>query len=156
MTARELQIAIMDDLAALFKDRQYKDPEGNMVAPSIFKQQLPKRQSEEDEQPFPYIIVRLNFGNIEAHTDPHTVSVLLVIGAYDDDPANEGHDSVMEMIELIHRHYEERPIIPGTAFKFSLPFNWVLQDEESYPYFIGVASTVWNITEPRRSVTQYT
>lgn len=156
MTARELQKAIAADLTDLFKDRQYTTPSGEPAAIKAFRQQLPKRKSDDDDEPFPYIIVRLDSGGIENQTASHKVAVLLLIGICDDSPENTGHDAVMEIIEVIQQHYQENPFLQNGEFKFTDPFNWVLQDEESYPYFFGAANLVWEATAPRRKVSKYT
>lgn len=53
MTARDLQIRLQKDLIELFKDRRYKTPDGKMEPVHVFRQNLPKRESEEAEDPFP-------------------------------------------------------------------------------------------------------
>ena len=53
MTARDLQVRLQQDLTELFKDRRYKTPDGKMEPVHVFRQNLPKRKSEEDEDPFP-------------------------------------------------------------------------------------------------------
>lgn len=149
MNARLLQDAMVADLSELFKDRRYKAPDGRDVSLSVFAQNLPKRQSEDDDDPFPYIIVRIDSGNIETQTDPHKVAVILLIGNYDDSPENQGHRAVLEIMELIQQHYEEMPLL-AEKFIFTDPFNWALQDEESYPYYFGAANLTFKLPAPRR------
>lgn len=148
MNALILQNAIVSDLKNLFKDRRYSSPTGTSAV-SVFPQNLPKRESEDDDDPFPYIIVRLDAGKIESQTDAYTVAVLLLIGAYSDDASNQGHQSVLEIMETIQRHYEEKPSL-AEQFVFTDPFHWALQDEESYPYFFGAVSMSFNLPAPRR------
>ena len=148
MNALTLQNAIVSDLKDLFKDRRYSSPTGTAIV-SVLPQNLPKRESEDDDDPFPYIIVRLDAGKIESQTDAYTVDVLLLIGAYSDDASNQGHQSVLEIMETIQRHYEEKPRL-AEQFVFTDPFHWALQDEESYPYFFGAVSMSFNLPAPRR------
>ena len=149
MNARILQDALVDDLKELFKNRRYDTPAGGTTALSVFPQNLPKRESEDDDDPFPYIIVRIDSGGIETQTDPHKVAVLLLIGFYDDGAENQGHRGVLEILEVIQQHYEETPLLAG-QFVFKDPFNWALQDEESYPYFFGAANLNFELPAPRR------
>lgn len=149
MNARILQDALVADLTELFKDRRYHAPISDDTALSVFSQNLPKRESEEDDDPFPYIIVRIDSGAIESQTDPHKVAVLLLVGVYDDDKENQGHRAVLEIMEVIQQHYEETPLLDG-QFTFTDPFNWALQDEESYPYFFGAANLNFTLPAPRR------
>ena len=71
MTARELQKAIMEDLRELFATDQFKTPDGKMASPGLYPQFLPQLESDDDTDPFPYIIVRIDSGGIETQTDPH-------------------------------------------------------------------------------------
>lgn len=149
MNARHLQDAVAADLSELFKNRRYKSPNGGDEALSVFKQSLPKRQSEEDDDPFPYIIARIDSGGIATQQDPHQVAVLLLIGIFDDNPENQGHLAVLEILEVIQQHYEESPLLKG-QFTFVDPFNWALQDEDSYPYYFGAANLSFKLPAPRR------
>lgn len=151
MNARQLQDALVADLQELFKDRRYETPAGGTAALSVFPQNLPKRESENDDDPFPYIIARIDSGGVETQTDPHKVAVLLLVGIYDDDAANQGHRAVLEIMEVIQQHFEETPLL-DRQFTFVDPFNWALQDEESYPYFFGAANLTFELPAPRRKV----
>ena len=155
MNARLLQDALVEDIAELFKNRQYTSPHIENACLQVFSQNLPKRESEEDDDPFPYVIVRLDGGSIESQTAPYKVSVLLLVGIFDDDPANQGHRAVLEIFEELQRHYEETPLV-ARQFIFDDPFEWALQDEESYPYFFGAARLSFKVTAPRRQVSDLT
>lgn len=111
----------------------------------------PPQDPEVDDDPFPYLIVRLDRGGIAGPESPHQISVIVLVGIFDDDPQNQGHAAVMEIIERIQQHYQENPILG--AFSFADEFSWVMQDEESYPYYFGVCSFAFNATPPR--VTQW-
>ena len=149
MNALKLQDAIVSDLQRLFEKRRYKTPDGETAAVSVFAQNLPKRESEDEDDPFPYIIVRLDSGDIENQASACKVSVFLLVGVFDDDKQNQGHKTVLEMVEAIQRHYEETPLL-NSQFVFTDPFHWALQDEESYPYFFGGIEISFDIPAPRR------
>ena len=153
MTARELQKAIMEDLRELFATDQFKTPDGKMASPGLYPQFLPQLESDDDTDPFPYIIVRIDSGGIETQTDPHKISVILVIGIFEDSLENEGHESVLEIIERIQQHYEETPALK--EFVCADPFNWALQDEPSYPYFYGAVNLVFHAPAPRANSYEY-
>lgn len=149
MNARLLQDALVADLRELFKNRRYKKPDGEPAALSVFAQNLPKRESENDDDPFPYIIARIDSGGIENQTEPHKVSIFLLIGIYDDEAENQGHRAVLEVMEVIQQHYEETPLLDG-QYVFTDPFHWALQDEESYPFFFGGVEINFHLPAPRR------
>lgn len=155
MNARLLQDAVVEDLTTLFQNHRFKTPDGKTAALSWFAQTLPMRDTDDDDDPFPYGIVRLDSGGVANKTDPHKVAILLMIGIFDDDRRNQGHRAVTEIMELIQQHYEENPLLNG-AFVFSDPFAWALQDEESYPYFFGAANLTFELPAPRTKASIYT
>lgn len=174
MNARELQIVLEDDLRALFEGRTYKAPppkvqetpefaleeydlgelpEEPEVSPAmeklgVYDQGLPIREKGEND-PFPYIVVRISKGGIASPRDPHKVDLFLLIGIYENDKRNIGHRAVLEIIETIQEHYEKHPTLCGGAFQFTDPFTWVLQDEPSYPYYFGGCNLSFNLAAPR-------
>lgn len=177
MNARELQTAIKEDLEALFSDTVLKappEPTGNRPAYqldcpeqdppeetpgtakiSVFEQELPIRDANA-EDPFPLIVVKLDTGGIDTPTDPHKVNAILLIGVYDNDRKNQGHKTVLEIIERIQTHYEKNPTLSGGTFQFTDPFKWVLQDEPSWPYFYGACNLAFNLYAQRTEGSEYT
>ena len=167
MTALELQKALASEIKELFSSELFKSPSGGYAHIQTFRQNLPIRQvevisdgteeftdEESDEDPFPFVIVRLHSGEIASQADPHKVTVLLIVGAFDDSLDNDGHDSVMSILDQIQRHYEGNPVAGG-RFILDDPFDWYLQEESSYPYFYGSAETHWKAPAPRREWSKY-
>lgn len=155
MTARALVSAIKDDLTDLFKERRFNDSDGNPAALNIFEFDTPRRQSDDDPDPVPYIIVRVSGGGVEDQTDPHKVSVLLLVGIFDVDIHHAGARTVVEILELIQKHYEEKQVLME-QFSFNDPVTWVTQDEPSYPYYFGAANTTWSLPAPRKEWSKMT
>ncbi len=154
MTPLILQDAIKADLETLFMHRRFRAPSGDPTPIHVFRQHVPKLQSENDEDPYPYIIVRLDSGGSDAMAAPHKVAVLLLIGVYYDFTDNTGDDVVLEIIETIQHHYAESPGLNG-MFRCVPPFAWTLQDEESFPYFFGGINLTWEIPAIRTKVSDY-
>ena len=179
MTARIFQEALVADLTELFSGDYYKTPEvlpqeewpewlkerpelqkdfntHRMDHPKAYAQFLPKRESDDADDPFPYIIARLYDGAIENQEDAYKINAILLVGVFDDDPANQGHYTVLEIMERIQRHFEERPVL---AEKFRLsnaePVQWALQDEESFPYFFGACYLSFDLLPPRNERSKF-
>ncbi len=170
MNARKLQEAVMEDLESLFSERYYKTPNHTMAAPKAYPQFLLPRDAQTQDDPFPYIEVRILKGGIDSPTDPHKVTVVLLIGIYDDGPkdyrepppAEEewadrkyGHIAVMEIIERIQEHYEKEPALDGGKFYFDGPFHWELQEEESFPYYVGACDFSFTLAAPRKERSKF-
>ena len=157
MTARDLQVRLQKDLTELFKGRKYKTPTGEMEPVHVFRQNLPKRESEDSEDPFPYIIVVLDSGGVKDQATAHKIAVYFRIGIYDDGIENQGHASVLEIMEVMQQHYEENNLLGPFAFNDDGDgFAWALQDEQSWPYFFGAVGMTWEAHAPRRKVNRFT
>lgn len=181
MTVRALQEAIRADLNKLFADRRYKTPKDEMAPLKAYCQRLPQFDAQETDDFFPYAIIRLDKGGVAGPTAPQKVDVMIIVGIFDDgvqeytgaketpapgeppsfvgsegwDLRNFGHMAVLEVIEQIQAHYEESPALCNGAFYFDGPFNWALQDEDSYPYYFGACELSFTLAAPRLKESKY-
>lgn len=149
MTATMLQEEIVKELESIFKGDLFKNSLGEYVKLNVYEQQLPIREDEDSPDPMPYIIVRLETGSTKSGTDPQEVLVTLLFGYFDDSPENNGHKGVLGMIQKVHERFEKQPML-ANQFMFQDPFDWALQDEESFPYFFGAASMTFKTAAIRK------
>ena len=149
MTATMLQEELVKELEAIFKGDLFKNSLGEYVKLNVYEQQLPIREDEDSPDPMPYIIVRLETGSTKSGTDPQEVLVTLLFGYFDDSPENNGHKGVLGMIQKVHERFEKQPML-ANQFMFQDPFDWALQDEESFPYFFGAASMTFKTAAIRK------
>lgn len=149
MTATTLQEELVKELEAIFRGDLFKDSLGKYVKLNIYEQQLPIREGEDAPDPIPYIIVRIETGSTKSGIDPQEVLVTMLFGYFDDDPQNNGHKGVLGMIQKVHERFEKQPML-ANQFMFQDPFDWALQDEESFPYFFGAASMTFKTAAIRK------
>lgn len=149
MTATILQEELVKELEAIFKSDLFKNSLGEYVKLNIYEQQLPIREDEDAPDPMPYIIVRIETGSTKSGTDPQEVLVTMLFGYFDDSPENNGHKGVLGMIQKVHERFEKQPML-ANQFMFQDPFDWALQDEESFPYFFGAASMTFKTAAIRK------
>lgn len=149
MTATLLQEALVKEIGAIFSGELFKDSAGEYGKMKIFEQNLPIREDEDAPDPIPYIIVRLETGTTKSGVDPQEVLVTLLIGYFDDSTENCGHKGVLGIIQKIHERFEKEPML-AHQFMFQDPFDWALQDEESFPYFFGAASMTFKTAAIRK------
>ena len=149
MTATMLQEELVKELETIFRGDLFKNSLGEYVKLNVYEQQLPIREDEDSPDPMPYIIVRLETGSTKSGTDPQEVLVTLLFGYFDDSPENNGHKGVLGMIQKVHERFEKQPML-ANQFMFQDPFDWALQDEESFPYFFGAASMTFKTAAIRK------
>ncbi len=158
MVATFLQDDLVKELRKIFEDFPLKSPKGGLSKVSVFSQYLPVPKPsmppledldpvlvEEglaasnvaaEPQPCPYIIVRVEDGKIDTIEGDQTIEVYLLIGVYDDDLNNQGYKDVLNIIQKIYERFSKNPIL-SRMYECVMPIEWAMQEEESYPYYVG-------------------
>lgn len=168
MIATFLQDDLAADLADIFKHFRLKNPQGETVGLNIFKQSLPiptakdipdtvtdeeleegKYNAEAEEDPYPYIIVRVEQGTIDKIDQEQAVIVNLIIGVIDRDYNNQGHKDVLNIIQKVYERFAKNAIL-AAKYECVMPITWALQDEESFPYFFGGMALTFETIPIRR------
>ena len=125
MTAQILQEELVKEIGVIFRDDLFKDSAGEYIKMNVYEQNLPIRQDEDAPDPIPEVLVTL------------------LIGYFDDDAGNNGHKGVLGIIQKIQERFMKEPMLAKQFYFMNdeqHPFDWALQDEESFPYFFGAAS----------------
>lgn len=143
MTVGNLQKELMKDIGNIFEKDLFKDSLGKYVSLNVYAQNLPIREDEDAPDPVPYIVVRVLDGKVKGWVEAQEVQVMLILGCFDDNISNDGHEILLELIQKIEERFLKNPIL-SKQFMFlndeQHPFEWVLQEEESFPYFFGAIS----------------
>lgn len=157
MVATFLQDDLVEELKKIFDGFRLKNPLGESSEINVFSQSLPipapvapPADAEQElieeglvdtdpvkvEDPYPYAIVRVQEGKIETIDGAQSVAAFIILGVYDESLQNQGHKDVLNMIQKIYERFAKNAILAG-KYELLHPIEWTLQDEESYPYFIG-------------------
>lgn len=146
-----LQDELVEELKRLFKDHLYKRPgTAERVPINVFPQNIPVNETDDEDDPIPYIIVRLNSGKDAGTRDSfHTVKLVIIIGIWDDALDAQGHRDVLNIIHKIYERFQTKPNLSNKAV-FDGEFNWVLQEDGYYPYHFGACALNFHIAALRR------
>ncbi|WP_167955125.1 hypothetical protein [Anaerosporobacter faecicola] len=135
-----------EELEKVLGEVRLKDPNntGKYTSIKIYEQVLPKikieydrydeEEEDQSEEPFPYIIIKLDSGKIV--NEDEAVKVELLIATYDDDLQNQGHKDVLNIINKIYERFYKNPMLANKYFRVN-DIDWVLQDDDMYPYYYG-------------------
>lgn len=136
MTPQDLQKEIKAMLMEVTKNLVLTNPDGERTKLNVFCQELPKRKDDDETNPFPYCVVKIISGNSNAvkGTD-NTIRTLLIFGIYDSDTENQGHMTILEIINKIIRRLSENNALK-TFWQIGA-IEWAIDDEDVYPYFYG-------------------
>lgn len=161
MTAYKLQTDLKEELQNIFSGDAFKTPYQDETGAdqysklNIYPQSLPLRNNndqEEDEDPYPYIIVRIDSGNM-IESKANKVKIRMLIGIYDEDKDTNGHLDVMNIIQKIYERFAKNPLLADKYIMLNdseNPFEWVLQDDDTYPYYFGAIEATWATSAIRR------
>lgn len=150
MVALLLQQELAKEIEEITKDITLRNPAGEYAKLKSYEQSLPIRQlDEEDDDPYPYCIVRIVEGNTPDAMSAQSVKTILVIGVYDDGVDSQGHKSILNIIQRIQERFFKNPIL-ANQFVVQPGFDWTLQDEDSYPYYFGGIEITWETSSIRR------
>lgn len=150
MTPIELQDALVAEIKRILKPYEYKTPAGERVPMNVFAQSIPIQETDEEEDPIPYVIVRLSSGENPLGKDSfNTVSVVLVIGIYDNNQDAQGYRDVSNVIQKVYERFSENPCLNYLA-SYVGDFQWALQEDNYYPYHFGACHMKFHIAAVRR------
>lgn len=170
MIATFLQDDLAEELEKIYEGYQLKNPLGELSDINVYKQALPvpapaDPPAEENlelleeglgvtdpaklEDPYPYAIVRVTDGQIRDIDGEQAVNVLIILGVYDDSLNNQGHKDILNMIQKIYERFAKNAIL-ADRYECLHPISWTLQEEESYPYFIGGVALTFETLGIRR------
>ena len=150
MTPVMLQDELVEEMKRLLADNLYKTPAGELTEINVFAQSIPVNETDDDEDPIPYIIVRLNSGKDDGTRDSfNTVELVIIIGIWDDSLDSQGHRDVLNIIQKVYERFHKTPNLNNKAV-YAGDFNWSLQEDGYYPYFFGACSLKFNIAAIRR------
>lgn len=137
MTPIFLQKSLVEELKALFAGFCSKDDVvGKCSQVNIFPQDLPIAFGGDEEERVPYIIVRIDSGNIQELNQQERVEMILVFCVKSTNENRQGYLDVMNMIQRVKDRFF-RKFRLGEYFFFEPPFEWAVQEEDTFPYFYG-------------------
>lgn len=150
MTPLMLQDELVEEIKHLLSNYLYKTPEGKRVSMNVYSQSLPVNETDDDADPIPYIIVRLNSGEDKGTKDSfNTVKMVIIIATWDDSLNTQGYRDVMNIIQKIYHRFQTNPNLNGKG-AYAGEFDWAIQEDNYYPYSFGACSLSFHIAAIRR------
>lgn len=150
MTPLDLQDALCDEIKELLKDYLYATSDGTRVPINVFSQNIPVPELDDDKDPIPYLIVRLQSGDDDGKKDStNVVNCVIVGGVMDDKPENQGYRDLLNIFQKIYQRFQQVPNLRNVAV-FNGEFHWATQEDSYFPYFFGACTLSFNIPAIRR------
>lgn len=154
MTIYQFQEDLAEEIEKILSDMLLKDPKGELTTMKAYCQEVPKRKQEikigalmdeddsEDEDPYPFCIVKAESGGMSR--GEQQISIILIIAVFNDDAQNSGHQELINVFSRIAERFIRNPVLKE---RYTLDqkegINWILDDEDRFPYFIGGMTMKW-------------
>lgn len=153
-TAFQLQKDLAEEVEGILKDMLFKDVKREPTGLRAFAQDLPKRRQEikkgqimpeDDDDPYPYCVVRIDSGKVETAQSAQEIKTVLVFGIFDDDTECCGHQAIINIIQKISERFTKNPVLKDRyRMNYDVGISWVLNDEDWYPYYFGAMDMTWD------------
>ena len=96
----------------------------------------PPEETEPEDVPEPYVIVRIPGGELPAQDVRQTVEAILIVCVCDPDPNRQGFRDALHIVNKILIHYAENGIV-ARRYEVQYPIKWVTQEEDNHPYYFA-------------------
>lgn len=150
MTPLELQDELAAEIGRILKGYKYKSPAGGRVPVNVYTQNIPINETDDEDDPIPYIIVRLSSGeDVGEKASFNIVKLVIIVGIWDDNLDAQAYRDVMDIIQKIYERFQKNPNLNGKAY-YSGEFHWAAQEDSYYPYSFGACSLSFRIAAIRR------
>lgn len=152
MTVFQLQQDLAEEIEKILSDMRFKNSHGKLMPMKAYCQDIPKRkqkirkgalmpEEEETEDPYPFCIVKAESGDIFRETQ--RVSIMLILAVFNDDTQNQGQQELLNVIHKISERFIKDPVLKD-MYRMEDGIEWVLDDEDRYPYFVGGMTMKWD------------
>ena len=78
MIAERLQERLCAELREITKNIDFEDQDGNQSELSVFKQCLPRKENEDDSDPFPFCVVKLGENDVKSVAENQSTKLQFV------------------------------------------------------------------------------
>ncbi len=139
----ELQEQLKAEIEKITSDMHLKNPNpmqgGTYKKLSVFIQDLPipegKDEEDEDEtiSQAPYVIVEVY--DSSGGEGKSSISVIFVIGIYDDDKTKSGYKDCIRIKNRIVERFATNPLLG--KFEAEKEWTWQISDEDNHPYYFA-------------------
>lgn len=116
----------------------------------VFSQDVPILETGSEEDPVPYVIVRLSDGSDDGGRDSENlVNLVIIIGIWDGGLKRTGYRDVMGIIQKIYMRFHRNPDLNRKA-AYKGNFKWAIQNDAYQPYSFGACHVTFRIAAIRR------
>ena len=144
MTELDLIDGLKEEVEIALKGYKLRSAKDNLNPINVYTQNLPVKEGKDDEKMYPYVCICFDDEDIENRDANMNVKVYFIIGIIDRNKDKQGYRDVLHIANHIYQHIFRKGVI-AKAFRASYPFRIMIQQDDTYPYFIGGIETQWEM-----------
>ncbi|MBE6003738.1 MAG: hypothetical protein E7232_06580 [Lachnospiraceae bacterium] len=152
-----LQRSLAEEIRRITAGMTFKQPrKAERIPLQVFEQALPvpsasnetveeesiayvEEEAEEAVFKCPWCVVRIDSGSIQGPNANVEVLVGIEFGIFDDDPKNQGHYDVENLMWKVYERFAKDPIL-AKQYTCQCDFKFGHQDSDTNPYYFGAIS----------------
>ena len=148
-----LQKALVEEVKDILKG--YTTLNNNDFADfNVYPQSLPAKEGRKDSDHFPYVLVCIDEEVVENADSERVCSVYFLVGIQDNNPNKQGHFDVLNVLNKLEERFLKRPLL-NCQYRINFPITKKVQEEDTWPKFIGGMATLWSVNKPMIEETEY-
>lgn len=149
-----LQKALVEEVKEELKNYTSVNNDGEYMKFNVYPQNLPAKKGKNDDEHFPYVLVCLDEEQINGEDDDLICSIYFLVGINDKNPNKQGHFDIANVLNRLSKRFLEKRLVDG-RYRIAFPLTKKIQEEDTYPKFIGGMSTLWTLEKPEIEETEY-
>lgn len=157
-----LQKALIAEIEKITSGMTFKQPHSeDRTSLKVFPQALPvpskkdyetdyeesiayeEEEAEEAVFKCPWCVVRIDKGDIKGPNANVEVLMGVEFGIFDDDPENQGHSDVENLVWKVYERFAKDPLL-AHQYTCECDFSFAHQDEDTFPYFFGAITMTFS------------
>ena len=153
-TQEQLQHALAEELKALLSKviSEDDDDEEKFVPFNVYEQLSPFRESEEEDSPFPYCVVKFDSSRVNNTSQREEVNILLDFGIYYDNIDRQYQHVFYHIYNIIRRRFLADNFLANFRCSPEMTLALTPTDEDTYPYYFAGIGMRWEIPGIDREV----
>lgn len=148
MTNLELCDAVAEECKEILKDYKLLNARNEYANINVYTQNLPAKVEKKDTNHYPYVLICFDDESIDDETE---VNLYFLIGVKDDNPNNQGYRDVLGIANKLYISLFSRQVIKR-KYRMDRKCKIALQQEDTFPYFLGGISTTWYLPETVKQI----
>ncbi len=144
MTELDLIDGLKNEVETALKGFKLRSAKENVIPINVYTQNMPVKEGKDDERMYPYVCICFDEEGIADRNAEMEVKVYFIVGIIDRAKDKQGYRDVLHIANHLYQHFFRKGIIAG-AFRIAYPFKIMIQQDDTYPYFIGGMETQWEM-----------